>query len=143
MSECKLKTINLKNYYPYYTSDFFIELPEEIVAAMKPYKTEDQSHWRRMRKRHVYSLNIDGNEESILFRGLGPDELYECKLTNQELYNSLNYLSDKQAKRIYAHYLLNMTCAAIAKSEGISECAVRCSISSGLRNLKKYLGNLR
>lgn len=33
MSECKLKTINLKNYYPYYTSDFFIELPEEIVAA--------------------------------------------------------------------------------------------------------------
>ena len=98
-----MKTINLRDYYPYYSRDSFIELPDETVAAMKPYKTEEQSHWRRMRLHKVYSLDVGGVENDVLFTALSACELYERKLTYQELYAVLANLPDKQAMRIYAH----------------------------------------
>lgn len=134
-----MKTINLRDYYSYYTHDAFIELPDEIVAAMKPYKTEEQAHWRRMYRNKVYSLDMDGMENHVLFTALSPCELYERKLTYQELYSAIASLPDKQAKRIYAHYFLKMSMSAIARSEGISKVAVSASIERGLRQIEKRL----
>ena len=36
-------------------------------------------------------------------------ELYERKVTMQELHAAISSLPDKQAKRIYAHFILGMT----------------------------------
>ena len=69
-----------------------MELPDEIVAAMKPYKTEEQSHRRRMRLHKVYSLDRGGLDGHILFTALTPCELYERKVTYQELYTALRTL---------------------------------------------------
>ena len=134
-----MQTINLRDYYPYYTHDAFIELPDEIVAAMKPYKTEEQAHWRRMWRNKVYSLDMDGMENHVLFTALSPCELYERKLTYQELYAAIAGLPDKQAKRVYAHYFLKMSMSAIARSEGVSKVAVSTSIERGLRQIEKRL----
>ena len=136
-----MKTINLRDYYPYYTHDTFIELPDEIAAAMKPYKTEEQSHWRRMRRNKVYSLDMDGMENHVLFTALSPCELYERKLTYQELYSAIAGLPDKQAKRIYARFFLEMSICAIARLENVRESAVRDAIARGLRNVEKHLKN--
>ena len=70
---------------------------------------------------------------------LTPHELYEKKITNQKLYAALNSLSDKQARRIYAHYFLGLSKYAIAKAENIDESAVRRSIEAGLIRMEKFL----
>ena len=48
-------------------------------------------------------------------------------------------LPDKQAKRIYAHFILGMTKQDIARAEGVHEKVVRVAIERGLRHLEKIL----
>jgi RNA polymerase sigma-70 factor, ECF subfamily len=94
----------------------------------------------RKRNRAYFSLDRnDGIEKEIIFVSLSPHEIFEWKLTCQELYAAIFSLPDKQAKRIYAHFFLNMSKYAIAKAEGVAESAVRESIERGLRNIEKFL----
>ena len=95
------------------------------------------------RYKAYYSLDRnDGIEYSAVFLSLSPEEIYERKVTNQEIYAAINSLSDKQAKRIYAHFFLGMSKAAIAKAEGVRESTIWESIERGLRNIEKFLKNL-
>ncbi len=80
-------------------------------------------------------------EHSALFRSLSPNEIYERKLIKEQLHAAIATLSDKQAKRIYAHYFLDMTKVDIAKAEGASPSIVKDAIGRGLRNLEKYKKN--
>ena len=134
-----MKTINLRDYYPYYTRDTFVDLPDEVIAAIKPYRAEEQAHRRRMYRNKVYSLDMDGMENHVMFTALSPCELYERKLTYQELYAAIADLPDKQAQRIYAHYFMKMSMSAIARTEGVSRMAVSASIERGLRQMEKWL----
>ena len=81
----------------------------------------------------------DGIENDILFVQASPTELYERKLTNEELYSAMSQLSEKQAKRIYAHYLQNVTMSDIARIEGVSVQAVQGSIEKGLNKIFEIL----
>ncbi|MFA9465699.1 MAG: sigma factor-like helix-turn-helix DNA-binding protein [Velocimicrobium sp.] len=71
-----------------------------------------------------------------------PDEIYERKLTNEQLHTAIETLPDKQAKRIYAHYFLSMSVTAIAKAEGVNKSQITRSINQGLLHLEKYLKNI-
>ena len=66
---------------------------------------------------------------------------YERKVTMQELHAAIASLPDKQAKRIYAHFILGMTKQDIARAEGVHEKVVRVAIERGLRRLEKILKN--
>ena len=48
-------------------------------------------------------------------------EIYERKLTSEQLHATIASLPDKQAKRIYAHYFMGMSKTAIARAESVSE----------------------
>ena len=61
------------------------------------------------------------------------------KVTMQELHAAISRLPDKQAKRIYAHFILGMTKKDIARAEGVHEKVVRVAIERGLRSLEKIL----
>ena len=67
-----------------------------------------------------------------LFVSMTPCELYERKVTMEQLHAAIAALPDKQAKRIYAYYFLGLTESAIAKSEGVSVASVSESIQRGL-----------
>ena len=92
---------------------------------------------------HIYySLDRDdGLEHEAVFVALSPHELYERKVTMQELHAAIASLPDKQAKRIYAHFILGMTKQDIARAEGVHEKVVRVAIERGLRHLEKILKN--
>ena len=83
----------------------------------------------------------DGLEHEAVFVALSPHELYERKVTMQELHAAIASLPDKQAKRIYAHFILGMTKQDIARAEGVHEKVVRVAIERGLRRLEKILKN--
>ena len=131
--------INLRDYYPIYTHDNFIEVEDIIAATLKSFELHDTAYKKRTnRHRAYYSLDRnDGIEKDIIFVILTPPEILERKLTNQELYAAISSLSDKQAKRIYAHYFLGMSKYAIAKAEGIAESSIRQSIKAGLMRMNK------
>ena len=110
--------INLRDYYPFYTSDCFMEVSEEVAEMFKEFDRKEAA-----------------------YRALSPHELYERKVTMQELHAAISSLPDKQAKRIYAHFILGMTKQDIARAEGVHEKVVRVAIERGLRHLEKILKN--
>ena len=72
---------------------------------------------------------------------VSPDELYERKVTMQELLAAIASLPDKQAKRVYAHFILGMTQTDIARVEGVSKMVVCYSIERALQTMEKFLKN--
>ncbi|RJE47926.1 RNA polymerase subunit sigma-24 [Dehalobacter sp. MCB1] len=138
-----MERINLRDYYPFYQFDFFVEVADEIASSLKLFKLSEKAYQLRIyRHKAYYSLDRgDGIEQEIVFISLSPQEIYERKVTNRELYAAINSLPEKQAKRIYAYFFLGISKAAIARADGIGESAVRESIERGLKNIEKFLKN--
>ena len=130
--------INLRDYYPFYTSDCFMEVSEEVAEMFKEFDRKEAAYrLRTYRHKAYYSLDRDdGLEHEAVFVALSPHELYERKVTMQELHAAIASLPDKQAKRIYAHFILGMTKQDIARAEGVHEKVVRVAIERGLRRLE-------
>ena len=134
--------INLRDYYPdYYKTDYIIAVPDEVAAIMLEYDRLEAAYRRRTYYHNAhYSLDRgDGIEYEALFLSMSPCEIYERKVTMEQLHAAMATLPDKQAKRIYARYFLGLETQVIARSEGISVIAVNRSIQRGLRNMEKYL----
>lgn len=142
-TEINMAIINLRDFYPYYTMDSFIEVPDEVAEAMAEFDRKEAAYrLRTYRHKAYYSLDReDGIEHSALFVALSPCEIYERKVTMQELHAAISSLPDKQAKRIYAHFVLGMSKTDIARAEGVDEKVVRLAIERGLRNMEKFLKN--
>lgn len=136
-----MKSINLEGYYPCYTQDTFVEVPDELLIIFEEYTRAEAAYERKKyRYKAHYSLDRDDViEHDILFVSLSLDEIYERKLTREQLHAAIASLPDKQAKQIYAHYFVGMSKTAIANAEGVSEKAVRISIERGLHTIEKYL----
>ena len=132
--------INLRDYYPFYTSDCFMEVSEEVAEMFKEFDRKEAAYrLRTYRHKAYYSLDRDdGLEHEAVFVALSPHELYERKVTMQELHAAIASLPNKQAKRIYARYYLGMTVNEIAEVEGVDPSRVRDSIRRGLKQLAKY-----
>lgn len=139
-----MKKINLKDYYDHIVIDTYIDIPDEVFNIFEEYRKAGQAYQSKIRyHKAYYSLDRgDGIEHSSLFVSLSPDEIYERKLTNEQLHAAIATLPDKQAKRIYAHYFLGMSKTAIAKAEGVNKSQVTRSINQGLSHLEKYLKNV-
>ena len=87
-----MKKINLRDYYPFYKEDFFIEVEDQIAELLKAFDIQEASYQRYIRRyKAYYSLDVDnGIENSILLTAQTPDEIYERKLTKEQLYRGLN-----------------------------------------------------
>ena len=61
--------INLRHYYPHYTSDVFIEVPDDIAIQLHTFENEDAAfRMRKSRNRAFYSLDReDGLEREMQF----------------------------------------------------------------------------
>mgnify|MGYP000021246730 FL=1 len=136
-----MKVINLRDIYPHYTQDCFVEVTDEVADLFSEFDHKEAAYrLRTYRYKAYYSLDRnDGIEHEALFVALSPHEQYERKVTMQELHAAISRLPDKQAKRIYAHFILGMTKKDIARAEGVHEKVVRVAIERGLRSLEKIL----
>ncbi len=136
--------INLRDYYPFYQLDQFVEVPDELVIEMQQWKRDEKAYLRK-RNRHQAYFSLDKNsgmERDVLFVSITPDEHYGRRLSYKQLYRALSSLQDKQAKRITAHYMLGISQADIARAEGVSRNVVSASIRRGLRTLAEILKNI-
>ncbi len=131
-------TINLRDYYPFYHADAYMEVPDELAATMDKWGREEKAYARKRRWHHAhYSLDFaEDIERYILFVSDSPDVHFEKIVQCEQLHAALADLPDKQAKRIYTHYFLGLSKAEIARSEGVSKAAICASIAHGLRSLE-------
>ena len=136
-----MKKINLRYYYPYYTQDMIVEVPDEVALLLREYMLLEEAYRiRTYRYKAFYSLDRDeGIEREILQKPLNPAEIWEQRQMTELIYKGLSKLPVKQRQRIYAHFFLGMSKADIARAEGTDASSVRKSINRGLHQLKKYV----
>lgn len=137
-----MTTINLREFYPTYTHDEFVEVTDEVVAELIADKRYEQAHARRMRRnKATYSLDEEnGTDEEVytVCNMLSPETVLDLMERHCRLCRSLNSLPEIQGRRIEAHYILGISIQDIAKSEGVGERNIRKSITRGLEAMKKY-----
>ena len=89
--------IDLRKYYPdFYTNNCIIEVPDEIAALMDSYERAEAAYYlRRYRHKAYYSLDRDdGIEQDILFVSLSPCEIYERKVTFEQLHVKISTVNE-------------------------------------------------
>ena len=136
-----MKKINLKDYYPFYQGDCFIDVPDELADLLGHYEAKEATHSRKLRFHQAcFSLDRnDGIDRKIIYVSRSPEEIYERKLTREQLHAAMETLTDKQAKRIYAHFFLGLSKADIARNEGVGRDLITRSIQQGLSRIRQYL----
>ncbi len=136
-----MTSINLRDFYYWYTQDEYIEVSDEVAGALRASVRSESAYAERARyNRAYYSLDADdGIEYSACQHELTPDEALELKERFFHLWNALNSLPEIQGRRVDAHIILGMTYREIALSEGVDKSAVRRSVLSGIAQMKKYL----
>ncbi|MEA4932436.1 MAG: sigma-70 family RNA polymerase sigma factor, partial [Lawsonibacter sp.] len=94
------------------------ENPTKALIFYEQLHAEADYYLRRYRHKSYYSLDRgDGIEHDSRFVSLSPCEIYKRKVTVEQLH------------------------AAIIKSKGVNESAVRDGFDRGLRNIQRFLKN--
>ena len=140
-----MTTINLKDFYPWYTHDEYIEVSEEVADELRASRLYEAAYQRRIvRNKAQYSLDCeDGIEYSACLHEPTPHELLERTELFIRLWNALNSLPEVQGRRVDACVILGKTYSEVAEAEGVDESAVRRAVERGLENMKKYLKKSR
>lgn len=140
-----MKVINLRDYYPFYTQDTLLEVPDEVAEALAEAERMERNHIRRIfYNKAQYSLDAgDGIEVSAVeCHTLSPEMVLDLMERHCRLCRALNELPEPQGRRVEAHYLLGKSVQEISKEEGVGERNIRKSIQRGLEGMKKFLKKL-
>lgn len=136
-----MTTINLRDYYPIYKEDTFIDVSDEIATFLAEEKRLQTNYDQYIRdNKAFYSLDVgDGIEADALDKPEQPDEAYARAELVRLLEEALATLTDDQRRRVYEHIIMERSNFSIATDEGVDASTVRQTISRGLKNLKKFL----
>lgn len=136
-----MTTINLRELYPWYTEDAFIEVSDEVAAFLEEDKRLQINYAQYIRdNRAFYSLDAgDGIEAEALNLPEQPDEALERMELERLLKEALEQLTPAQRRRLIAHIVGGLSQLQIAARENTTQPAVHHSIRKGLSHLKKIL----
>lgn len=136
-----MTTINLKDFYLWYTQNEYTEVSDEVAEELRANKRYEAAYRRRVtRNKAQYSLDCDdGIEYSACVHEPSPQELVERMERFYHLWNALNSLPEIQGRRVDAHLILGKSYREIARDEGVDKSAVRHSVLCGIEAMKKYL----
>lgn len=136
-----MTTINLRELYPWYTEDAFIEVSDEVAAFLEEDKRLQINYAQYIRdNRAFYSLDAgDGIEAEALNLPEQPDEALERMELERLLKKGLAQLTETQRRRLLASVLDKMTAVEIAAAESVSKASVGESINRAIVRLEKIL----
>lgn len=136
-----MTTINLKDFYAWYTHDEYVEISDEVAEELKADKRYEAAYRRRVtRNKAQYSLDCDdGIEYSACVFEPSPEELVLRKERLEMLCRALNSLSEKQGRRVEARVLDGKKLKEVAEAEGVSLDSISDSVLRGIANMRNYL----
>lgn len=138
--------VNLrKHYYPLYTTDTFVEVPDEVAAVMEECRLYESRQEHRKSYYHVYSMDCSpGIENHAMFLVQSPEDLLMQEIDDaaeelllEHLAEAISQLSPIQARRLYARYALKKKYREIAADEGVSGSCATESVSSAIKKLQR------
>ena len=102
-----MTTINLRELYPWYTEDAFIEVSDEVAAFLEEDKRLQINYAQYIRdNRAFYSLDAgDGIEAEALNLPEQPDEALERMELERLLKEAMAQLTPAQRRRVLAHFV--------------------------------------
>ena len=106
-----MREINLREFYPeIYKEDYVVSLPDEVVEVLLEFMRGDTAYRvRTYRYKAYYSLDCGDNiEREMLHYVPSVQEIIERNMEEEKLYAALDQLTEKQRKRVYAHYILGI-----------------------------------
>ncbi len=132
--------INLRDFYPWYTQDEFIEVPEEVANELYADLRYQKTQQRYARLNKQLSLDAEDGVDSAAAMQSGDvhESIFDMTEQHCALCRALNSLPENQGRRVEAHYILGKSQREIADSEGVSERNVRHSLKKGLAAMRKY-----
>ena len=136
-----MTTINLRELYPWYISDEFVEVTDDVAAELRADKLYEAAYQRRItRNKAQYSLDCDdGIEYSACQHEPTPQELLDRKELFCRLWNAINSLPEVQGRRVDAVIILGRSYREVAREEGVAPWAVEQSVKRGIKAMKKHL----
>ena len=136
-----MTTINLKDLYPWYRKDEYVEVSDEVAAELRADRLAEAAYAERVRyNKAYYSLDCDdGIENDVCQHEPSPQALLERKELFFHLWNALNSLPEVQGVRVAAHLILGKSYSRIAREQGTDRNAIRRSVKRGKTAMKKYL----
>ena len=140
-----MTTINLRELYPWYTEDAFIEVSDEVAAFLEEDRRLQINYAQYIRdNKAFYSLDAgDGIEAEALNLPEQPDEALECMELERLLKEAMAQLTPAQRRRVLAHFVEGRSQLEIAASEGVVKSTVSEAISRGRKNLRNFLKKFR
>ena len=135
--------INLREFYPgFYKGDYFVDVPDEVAEMLIQLRRNERSQRRRIyRNKANYSLDrYETAEYEALLPVPSAEEIFERQMDMELLLTAMQTLSDKQRRRLYEYFFMDMNYSQIARKEGTDPSTVRKAILSALRALSKKLG---
>lgn len=139
-----MTTINLRELYPWYTEDAFIEVSDEVAAFLEEDKRLQINYAQYIRdNKAFYSLDAgDGIEADALVKPEQPDAALERMELERTMREALAQLTPTQKRRLLAHVIDGTSQSQIAAKENTTQPAVYKSIRKGISFLKKTLRNI-
>ena len=136
-----MTTINLRELYPWYTEDTFIEVSDEVAAFLEEDKRLQINYAQYIRdNKAFYSLDAgDGIEAEALNLPEQPDAALERMELERLLKEGLAQLTETERRRLLASVLDKMTAVEIAAAESVSKASVGESINRAIVRLEKIL----
>lgn len=130
-----MTTINLRELYPWYTEDAFIEVSDEVAAFLEEDRRLQINYAQYIRdNKAFYSLDAgDGIEAEAL----------ERMELERLLKEAMAQLTPAQRRRVLAHFVEGRSQLEIAASEGVVKSTVSEAISRGRKNLRNFLKKFR
>lgn len=125
-----------------------MEVSDEVAEALLLMRREENNRTHKIwYHKAYYSLDCeDGIENCALdFTAKSPEEIFvereeeQVYLATLELLaEAMNNLTDTQARRIHARYILGKKLIEIAAEEGVSVSVVQQTVKSGLKRMWSY-----
>ena len=136
-----MKIINLRDYYPFYSTDVFLEVSDEVASFLEDEKRLQINYAQYIRdNKAFYSLDAgDGIEAEALNLPEQPDAALERMELERLLKEGLAQLTETQRRRLLASVLDKMTSVEIAAAERVSKASVGESINRAIVRLEKIL----
>ena len=141
-----MKTINLRWMYPHYRHDEFVDVTDEVWAAMYQAQREMENYERRkVYHRAYYSLDAySWLENYALEHSRSPEDIL---LEREEMTTRLHLIAalpaalahatPTQARRVHAYYIAGIKQLEISRIEGVHSSKVSVAIRRGLRNMRR------
>ena len=146
-----MKTINLRWMYPHYRHDEFVDVTDEVWAAMYQAQREMENYERRkVYHRAYYSLDAySWLENYALEHSRSPEDIL---LEREEMTTRLHLIAalpvalahatPTQARRVHAYYIAGIKQPEISRREGVHSSKVSVAIRRGLRNMRRCYDDL-